>query len=176
MALTKDEVENIRNGPMLSPGLRNADRGKKIISDMINPDLAPFRFQSEKKPNSFRQDCFARVTDALPGNCSITLSTSVYPEVASSVGWHSSGRTEDENASPYLFQLQIPRIMTYCEEDMMEGDYRGPDGVKIGEKIFSRRNVLRRPTGLEVFVPFAILKDWIVDVRKIAISKPWKRC
>ncbi len=166
MALTEEELHYVKENQILSSGMRRRDLGEEIIYDMLEPSATIFD-TSNQRPNSFKQDFYTRITDGLPSASSISLSTSVYSEVASSVGWHSSGRQSHEDVSPYLFSLKIPKIMTYQEEGIM-GDVRGYTTLNIEGKNFDG-------DGLEVFVPIVILKEWIEDLTEVDTPKAWTR-
>lgn len=167
MALTEGDLENIKQSQILSPGMRNPALAENIIFDMLAPTQTASRFTS-KRPNSFMRDCMGRLSDCLPHTSLITLSTSIYAKVASSVGWHDSGRTLEAGLLPCLFSLSVPRIMTYDEKGIL-GDTRGPRAVKIDGEIFTGE-------GLELFVPFAIPKSWINEVSILDIPNYWERC
>jgi hypothetical protein len=166
MALTEQEVETIMATQLVAPGMRDPRLSIQIFADMLNPDLSPYSLNL-LRPNCFKSDCVARMTGDIPTQTSLSLSTSTHPEVAGSIGWHDSGRKDDDDVDLYLFTLQIPDRITYTEASLMN-DNRLPQAIQIDQQIFKGK-------GLEILIPFVIKKEWIKGVQRLSTPPQWHK-
>jgi hypothetical protein len=165
MALKPEDIPVIEKSGILAPALLKKERGLKALYNLLDPSTPEFDFGLDY-PSDFGSDANSRSTDlGVDAGSTISTSTSAFKEVASSVGWHTSGNTNKEGFVPYIFTLQVPKMLCYQEEDI-ERDYRGPEKIKIGDKIFGRK-------GMEIFVPFAILPKYIKRVERTEIPPRW---
>lgn len=167
MALTKDESDIIKRVGILAPALIDDKKDSQTLAVLLNPNIQ--RFQRDTlTPSSFVDDIKFRLTDRREQGSkgSISVSTSGHPEIASSVGWHASKRTDEPDVAPYLYTLQVPKILTYEEMDIM-GDSRGRMRVTIGDKTFGQDQ-------LEIFVPFGVQAKNISHTEITDIPPRWK--
>lgn len=99
----------------------------------------------------------------------IFLSGSHFPEVAASIGWQDSGRTNVQGVKPYLLEIEMPAIdiispLGAFKEALLHYDR----GVQIGDQIF------RGDDKLEVFIPFCLAPDDFQIQRLAEIPPRWK--
>ncbi len=170
MALTPSEAENIKQIGIMAPAFRRKDTGTKALVTLLHPPRRQiFWDPNTKYPSSFEEDISFRIFDkaTLHQAFSISCSTSDFRDVAASVGWHDSKRTDLADCQPYVFTLDIPTVLTYNEQ-AMSTEVRGIQRLVIGNQKFEG-------LGLEVFTPFGITPSAIRNTETIPIPPSWTR-
>lgn len=166
IALTDNDAGTIQRQGIVAPALKDDRKGTDAIAVLLNPDTIQWDLDSPY-PTTFPHDMLFRDTNIDLGSPddSITISSSGYEEVASSVGWHSSGKTETPGFLPYLYTLRIPKLLTYDKRQIM-GDVRGPKNVVIDGKTFEGEQ-------LEIIVPFGVPSRMIHNVERTSAPPRW---
>lgn len=165
MALTPIELQAVLSTQLLAPGMRQTALGIKIMEGLLDPTLLPYG-NKRPRPTCFKGDTIARISGDTPREATISIATSEYPQVAASIGWYDSGRKPDQDLALYIFELEIPELMTYTEEGMMN-DKKTLRAITVEDTVYEG-------SGLEVLIPFAILPEWIMDIQMVPTPPRWK--
>lgn len=159
MALDPDQADRFKSNGIPSPNF-STPYAVNRLSSLLNPN-----YYSSNRVNSIRsirEEVFERLSSPNsesedPSSALVSLST--YPEVAASVGWHSSNRINDTNAHPYLFEVELPIIELMDPFKMV----RRSSDVDIVGKTYSDQANQR----VELMYPFQIPISNIVGINRL---------
>lgn len=163
MALTEQEFDEISANGLYSPGLRNRSIATQALRDTLDP-------RAERVIGygiSFRDEIYTRMTDVRRSTVSMALSVSHYPEVASSIGWYDSRRTNKKGVRPYLFEIKTP-LISLVEISGLFSYSRAIPTIEIqGKKYFFNSGKV------EALVPYFIPKNAFKG-QKTSVPPRWK--
>ncbi len=149
LVLRESEARSIREHGMLAAGMLNEVLAKKNLSAL----LAPYMGCVEGKfTDSIPADISHKLDDISFDNESMMLSVTEFPDIAASVGYHSSKRSHEEYPDLKLYMCVIKNLdpVRVIEHTLLFGKISGlTRAVFVGDTRFSGDPV-------ELFVPFVI--------------------
>jgi hypothetical protein len=154
MTLTAQELDLINKQGIFAPGCLTLTTFTNYFRRLTDKNQA--QTNSFSSPNIFIQDIIYRLAYSTTLAKSGTLSLSSHEEVAASVGYWNSNRTNEKDVLPVIFEVQVPSRLIYDEFTIMK-DKKGDLQISIADKIFSQ--------GIEYFMPTFLPTQMITAIR-----------
>lgn len=116
----------------------------------------------ENYPKSPGEEISGRIHRLYKAEKSMWISTSKYKEIAESVGYHNSGKINEQGYKLHVFEIEIPKISTIKLEGLFKQvDRYSKEMIAVGSKF---KTSLTGDLGVEVFIPYRIKPDDIIKV------------
>ena len=165
MVLYSKEMKNITRSGMLAPGMLSKSKDHRILRLFATDDELKRLDETSLKtlPKSIGDEIGARLTNYYKKSESMLMSASAHKEIASSVGYHSSGKPIKKRiGNLYLFEIEVPEISVLDYSGDIYSSWNMRPLVKINNKIFDGE----KGRAIEVFIPHFIAPENIISVEK----------
>lgn len=178
MMLSDYELARAKEEGILASTLLDTDKARRSLIHTLQSQEP---YIPKPFPTSPREEMEARLTlfGRLGGLSflynSNLISVSAYREVAESLGYYDSHRTEDPDAHMYVFRIQIQEISVIYQEgrfDEYQKNTPPNQSLRIGKFEINEHN----DTGVEMFIPYKIPASCIQEVITVETKPPkWER-
>ena len=172
MVLIESEMRSMMSRGIEAPGFQNMSRARQSMFDTFDSRVRESRVRYANSPDS---EIAARLTDFYDADTRMFISVSKYQEIASLVGYHDSGKVEDQNRRLYVFEIEIPEISILRKQGLFqqENSYGKEIILSVGS---SFRVNETNDLGVEMFVPYKINPNNILKVTRYDSPPPkWER-